>query len=116
MSTVPLLLDGIETEIQRRTRFNHWFEMQSMQVYLRMSQRSLEGKIRPTLDIANIEVRELYQGQGIFSEFLMGMELLAGKYGKAIYVENVGNPILQRFLIKRGYIQQGDMLPCFYHL
>lgn len=116
MSTVPLLLDKIETEIQTKTRFHHWFEIKSMQVYLRMTQRSLEGKIRPTFDIANIEVREPYQRQGIFSEFLIGMELLAGKYGKAIYVENVSNPILQRFLIKRGYIQQGDLLPCFYHL
>lgn len=90
---------------------NSWFENQFFAIYLRKSQRrpsyDMGGcskfALEPTLDVANISVKEPYQRRGIFSRVLSYVEATCPY--RQIYIENVLDEQIVRYLMdKRGYI------------
>lgn len=72
-------------------------------IYIRLTDRMLDGKITKTIDLANIEVDFRYQSQGFFTAFLDEVEKMAQEFSRAIYVESILRQFLFDFLIKRGY-------------
>ena len=65
-----------------------------------------------TFDIANVMVKQSSRGQGVFREFVSYCETL----NRPIYIENVTEPRLLGFFIKRGYLScepLGSLTPCF---
>lgn len=76
-------------------------------VYTRAAARPLDGKFNPTVDIATIENIE-EPGRGALPIFLRELERIALKFGRAVYIESVGNEQLARHLVSQGYSRRGD--------
>jgi len=75
-----------------------------LSVYMRITRRILIGPgLRPTIDIANINLQENRRGQGVFTAWLERIEARAGELGRAVFVENLHNKKLYAFLKRRGY-------------
>lgn len=86
------------------SRGNKWFESdRRISLYLRRGQRYINRVIVECIDIASVEVREEYQAKGIFTKYLWVIERLAKQHKLVVYVENIHNPILGTFMLKRGY-------------
>lgn len=86
---------------------NKWLNYGPLEVYVRKSQIPFD--LGPNLQIANVTVDEEHQQQGHFTRFLHEAESYAKEHEyAAVYVENVINPVLEKFLTKQGYekIQQ----------
>lgn len=81
-----------------------WIDDDDMKVYVRKGRHMLQagGKIRVTLDIANVTVDEDKRGQGIFSNFLEHAHEM--NPWDATYVECVHNQDLAVFLLKSGWM------------
>ncbi len=94
---------------------NIWIRERDIDVYVRRSNRLIEGNLILCLDIASVEVNENRQGQGIFKAFLYQFEKEAAKMRRAVYVENILEPRLLDFLIRKGYILIPKSIPpCVY--
>ncbi len=97
---------------------NKWLRFGPLEVYLRKSQIPFD--IGPNLQIANVSVAEKSQRKGHFKRFLSEAEIYAKEANyKAVYVENIINPVLEAFLIKQGYVQYhkpglSDYPPCMF--
>lgn len=72
-----------------------------MEIYIRKTFRPYGDKFIQCLDLANIQVHPKYQGQGVFTSYLEEVE--REKPLDAVYIENVIDPVFQRFFDKRGY-------------
>jgi hypothetical protein len=80
-----------------------WLDDDDMKVYVRKGRHILQGgKIRVTLDIANVTVEEDKRGKGIFSKFLEQAHEM--NPWDATYVECVHNQDLAVFLLKSGWM------------
>lgn len=81
-----------------------WLDDDDMKVYVRKGRHILQagGKIRVTLDIANVTVEEDKRGKGIFSKFLEQAHEMNS--WDATYVECVHNQDLAVFLLKSGWM------------
>ncbi len=85
---------------------NLWIHEHSIDVYVRKSIRLLDTEsttTTPCLDIGSVEVDEDRRGIGIFTGFLNRFEKAASKLNRAVYIESILNPSLQRFIERRGY-------------
>ena len=84
--------------------FPMWLDDDDMKVYVRKGSHILQvgGKIRATLDIANVTVDEDKRGKGIFSKFLEQAHEM--NPWDATYVECVHNKDLAVFLLKSGWM------------
>ncbi len=82
-------------------------------LYVRMTERTFEGKRYPTLDLANIEVKK--PGQGVFTALI---KRLRETYPELVlFVECVHNERLQEKLKSIGFtLQENSIPPCFYML
>lgn len=90
-----------------------WVHSKDISVYLRKSQRVVNGKMLSALDIASIDVEKESQGKGIFTAFLVEAESL----GVPIFIENVLTRKFSEFFRKRGYTEIGSndgLAPCFF--
>lgn len=90
------------------------FEKIELKVYLRITQRHIEGKIENTLDLSSVEVGEDYQKKGYFSVLLDVFEQVANNQRRYVYVESVLNPVLEAKLLKSGYTRLPELPDCFY--
>lgn len=80
-----------------------WIDDDDMKVYVRKGRHILQaGKVRVTLDIANVTVEEDKRGKGIFSNFLEKAHEM--NPWDATYVECVHNQDLAVFLLKSGWM------------
>jgi len=61
-----------------------------------------------TVDVASVQVRENKQRQGWFTKMLVEVEAWADNTNRHVYVENIINPHLMSFLLKRGYERACD--------
>lgn len=85
---------------------NKWIESDDrISMYLRRTRHHIDNETVECIDIANIAVSEEYQGQGIFTGYLLAIEALAQVHNLTVYIENIHNPRLGAFLLKRGYIK-----------
>ena len=87
-------------------RFNEWlsFTEHHVTAYVRKTVRFIYGiGLQNTLDLANVEVEEAWQGIGNFKRFLAYFEAVAYRRGLTVYVESVLNPILSAYLDRLGY-------------
>lgn len=85
-----------------------------MTVYVRITSHYIRGELPKTIDIANVSVDEEHQGKGVFKDFLKGVEGMAKKYDRAVYVESVLSDILEVKLTTYGYTSNGEISPSFH--
>ena len=88
------------------TRFGRaWLNFDFGQIYVRNAfRRSPDAKFVRTLDIANIDVDPIHQGQGKFTQWLVEVEKIATEHNLPLFIENVGHSRFQNFFLKRGYV------------
>lgn len=81
---------------------NKWIQNDVIKLYVRKSQRSIEGKVYDFFDFASIEIiNEDDRGNGYFTNFLFSF---MGKYPtKNIYIECVLTERFKTYLIKLGF-------------
>ena len=83
---------------------NSWISENHITIYVRKSNRLIEGKMTECLDLATVEVDEDERGKGIFTTFLHRFEQEAKKLNRVVFVENIMNPCLESYLVKKqGY-------------
>ena len=96
----PLNLDRFVESTFR----NAWIQEKNIRIYVRRSQRFIDDKAIPCLDIGSVEVDENKWGQGIFTKFLNRFEAEAKKLKRAVFIESVINErLLAHLKNKRGY-------------
>lgn len=109
------LEDAIEFVLSLAPRDRGWFERfepaGSIQLYARRGPRYIEGRYRPTLDVASISIHPL--GTGAFTALLDRLEAIP--HNDALYVECILNPRLPAFLQSRGYTQSNADSPPSFH-
>lgn len=89
--------------------FRRWFNLPRVEIYVRVNQRHIGGRIVRTLELSNVEVDEHARGKGQFSRLLDGMAMLARQRGEVLLVENVISDIVRGALLRRGFIDyQGN--------
>jgi ribosomal protein S18 acetylase RimI-like enzyme len=89
--------------------FRRWFEGPHIQVYIRVGQRVVYGRLARTLEVSNITIDEDARGQGHFSRLLDGFIELANARGETLFAENVISDIVRGAIIRRGFVDyQGD--------
>lgn len=96
---------------------NQWITYPKFSVYIRKARHRVDPyNVLRCLDVANINVDTKYQKKGIFTEWLTQIEDQAKNSGlDCVYVENILNEHLEKFLIKRGYTRTGETtLPSYY--
>ena len=96
----------LDAFIENKNIRNVWIQEHGIDVYVRKSLRMLDAKTptaTPCLDIGSVEVDEDHRGEGIFKAFLKRFEKEAKKLNRAVYVESILNPRLQKFLETQGY-------------
>jgi hypothetical protein len=99
-----------------RTR-NSWLESKLLRVYVRKGFHSIDGQIRTTFDVANVEVPWKLQGRGIFTRWLQSVEVYVTTYTTldCVFVESILETNLIPFLTRKGYIPvKGSNPPSMY--
>lgn len=91
-----------------------WKHGKEGKIYLRASRRLLGGKVLDTIDLATVELHEEFWGKGVFSQVLAQVERKAAEHGRAVFVENVLNPIIDGALRRRGYCRRDDELSSYW--
>lgn len=90
---------------------NQYVGDDSLNAYLRVTKRYIDGEHANTLEVANVAVDEDVQGKGIFKKFLEIIEHLAKKYNRLVYIESVLNDFLIDKLPTYGYKQLPNSEP-----
>lgn len=85
---------------------NKWLETDQAKIFVRKSKRVVKTKLVDALDIASIEFDESIRSKGLFTRILTEFEHL--NPFDYLYIENVLNPELGRFLQERGYAPIGS--------
>lgn len=94
---------------------NIWLRGKEGSIFVRRTKRIIEGGRRTTLDIANINIKPLEQGKGVFTKFLSEVE--KNTLREAVFIENVLDTRFANFFIKNGYkiLTEDDHFGvCFY--
>lgn len=117
-------MDSTVKEFLLSTNRNMWCREGEVEVYVRRAQRMIRPQNSASfmvraLDIATLRTER--PGSGRLSELFDHWEQLADDFNYGVvFVENVINPRLVKWLERRGYEKQdnpcdpGDQLPCFY--
>jgi len=93
--------DFVEGQLGQIARQRFYFG--PIELWARLAARSLGDSVERTLDLADVSIKEGYQGQGLFRALLAHMESLAERKGIALYVESISSPIIRQALVRRGY-------------
>jgi len=88
-----------------------WIFATEGKVFVRVTQRAINGALRPTIDVATIEIDEEHQNTGVFKQVLFAVEQVAQQHNRCVFVENVLNEILVAPLQKYGYTLLADSFP-----
>jgi hypothetical protein len=67
-----------------------------------------------TIDIGSVSVDPKNQKQGVFREFLEGVEEIAESFDRTVYIESVLSKFLARKLSEYGYISNHEPCPSFH--
>lgn len=94
---------------------NIWIRERDIDVYVRRSNRIIDGNLVSCLDIASVEVNEKRRGQGTFKAFLNRVEKAAASMNREVFVESILEPRLLQFLLKRNYILIPNSIPPSVH-
>lgn len=96
--------------------FRGWIESKEFgyQIYLRITNRHINGEQVKSIDIANVEVEESRQNQGVFSAILFACEEEAKRRKCFVFVESILNPILMQSLKNKGYASVENLENCLY--
>lgn len=94
-------------QVERKKHFfsvSAWQSFRPIDLYARVQYRLCDGQALRVITIANIEIAEDFQRQGIFKELLVNLEQLA-KLRKfdAIVVESLNNHDLRDYLLRIGF-------------
>jgi hypothetical protein len=81
-----------------------YFKEYHLNIYIRITNRYINGKFVNIIDLSTIEIEESFRNKGYFTKFLIYVELIATEYNRLIYVESILNSILMDFLLNRGYL------------
>jgi hypothetical protein len=92
-----------------------WIYERDIQVYVRRSNRHIDGNLVSCLDIASVEVNEDRRGQGMFKAFLNRFEKAAALMNREVFVESILEPRLLQFLLKRNYTLIPNSIPPCVH-
>lgn len=102
----------IDRHQERRAEIgvNDWIYTSYGKFYMRISRRLLwldQRGVMWCVDVAAVDILERYQRQGLFSAALAAIEDHTEAAGyDAVLVENVHNPDLKSYLLKRGYVSK----------
>ncbi len=111
MTIVHSLIDFVDSSENRR-----WLWDDGIQAYVRKGWHVLACELRPTLDLANVQVQPAYQRSGRLRELLLAME--AQDRYHWLYVENVLSGRLGSILNKHGWVRiivgSDDRVPSYY--
>ncbi len=99
-----------------------WVKDGVVRAYLRWTRRYIESSTghmsqHQTFEIANAEVEEEYRRKGYFKAFLAQVEHYAQQQLRTVYIENVLDAELAKYLSTRyGYklVRGNNTLPCYY--
>lgn len=94
---------------------NIWIRERDIKVYVRRSNRIIDGNLVSCLDIASVEINERRRGQGIFKAFLNRVEKAAASMNREVFVESILEPRLLQFLLKRDYTLVPNSIPPCVH-
>jgi hypothetical protein len=108
MTGVEALADWIKRIGTRKYMTNEWLYASDMKVYVRKGFHVCGT----CLDIASIEVYD--KGEGTFTAFLEAAHAM--NPWDATFCESVQEERLCSFLKRKGFTQQGDLVPNFYKL
>lgn len=108
----------LDEEIRKLlSKGRNWIEVKefSLNVYMRVTERYVKGKRVETLEIGTVEVDTGERGKGNFKKFLKKVEEIGKDLKRIVFIENVLEPRLCKFLQERGYeVVDTELLPCFY--
>lgn len=93
--------DFVESQLGQIARQRFYFG--PIELWARLAARLVGDKVERTLDLADVTIKDDYQGKGLFSALLAHMEAVAERNGLALYVESISSPIIRQALIRRGY-------------
>lgn len=108
---------GVIAQIEREDgteKYNRWFEDHRIKAYVRKTRRDILGERVNTLEIGAVEVREDFRREGVFKRFLAHFEDFAYSRGRIVYIENVMDDWLQKYLEDYGFKRIHAESDCFY--
>jgi hypothetical protein len=109
------LLERFLQEVDGRLLASRWIETSSLQAYIRVNQRWLEGRVMKCLDIARIEVVPSLRQHGLFSSFIIAAH--EHHPYEATYLEHATNPIVIAWCNKYAWQQDTSAHPpSFYRM
>lgn len=91
-----------------------WVKVPHGKVYLRKGRRYINGRFRPTFEIATIEFREESRGQGGWKTFIRQVQEHDLRDFDVIFVENVLNPRFEEWFKKHRWTRFSEEPPCYY--
>lgn len=97
------IVNMLEKGKSTKRPINQYVGDDSLNAYLRVTKRYINGEQVNTLEIANVTVDEDMQGRGVFKKFLEIIEHLGKKYDRLVYIESVLNDFLIDKLPTYGY-------------
>jgi hypothetical protein len=89
-----------------------WIWIDDSNIYFRRSRKLINGVVYRCIDVANIEQNEKARNKGTLTNLMLHLE----EKGENIYVENVCNPLLDTFLLKRGFTKMNIIDNCYLKL
>lgn len=112
------VLSWIDSASQENRRsVSQWVYADDGKLFIRLTNRYINNEVIPSIDVANIEIDEEYQGKGLFKELLSEIEIKAEQLGRCVYVESVLNDMLINVLPRYGYEEvHGSIPPSFVKL
>lgn len=94
-------------QVQQKKHFfsvSAWQSFRPIDLYARVQYRLCDGQSFRVITIANIEIAEQFQRQGIFKELLVNLEQPAKlRNFDAIVVESLNNHDLRDYLLRIGF-------------
>lgn len=109
-------VNGMIDKVEQKKHFfsvSAWLNYSPIAIYARVQYRLCDGKALRVVTIANIEIEEQYQRQGIFKELLTNLERLAKiRNFDAIVAESLNNYDLRDYLLRVGFkpINQHELM------
>lgn len=113
MDIINQLEDFIEKTKTSRIN-NTYISDNRITAYVRITSRYISGEMLQTIDIGNVSVEEEYQNQGVFKHFLEGVEILAHRFDRTVYIESVLSQVLLEKLPTYGYTSNQEICPSFH--
>lgn len=100
-------IGSLINQVDRKKHFfsvSAWNSFRPIDLYARVQYRLCDEQALRVITIANIEIAEDFQRQGIFKELLVNLEQLAKlRNFDAIVVESLNNHDLRDYLLRIGF-------------